>query len=310
MGSYWEPDVLSKVVHLLREKKLYLFAGAGLSYLAGYPLWKDLLWRFANEYTVSPYRRDEIASAMNALVDERNLNILQHLIDLGEHGNNAFVRVLKESFKEEKTSEAHRMLIQLPFAGYVTINYDKCLEKASEQINEAKELLSNRWFCFPKHKRAPERNLDEIYDGNKFLLHMHGCLYYEGRIDTQNIILMKDQYCKFYKCDKIEKIFTEMFYRPFLIFGTSFSDPFFMNKLFEARGSHDRDIKNEREICYVVLPECEKRETDPSNEDVYGVRFNYFDKNDNNAIENMVMELKGAYEQATVRVNPKEQETI
>ena len=307
MTSDWSPEILEDVVRDLREKKLYLFAGAGLSNIAGYPLLKDLLRELANVYKNHPYRKPEIASVADDLVEDRSsnsLDIIQHLIDLGESGSNAFVRVLQKNFEEERTSEVHRMLVKLPFAGYVTINFDRCLEKASGGIDGAEQLAADRWFCFPKHKFAPKKSLDGIYDGTRFLLHMHGCLYYEGRIDSQDIILRREQYSKFYKSTVFNRIFREMFHRPFLILGTSLSDTFFMNRLFEARGSHDCDVRAERKNCYVVLPKCERRNTHVSDEEIYGIRFNYFDKNDKNAIEKMVKELKDVCEQ-TVRVPPE-----
>jgi hypothetical protein len=308
MGSYWRPEILSEVVRHLKEGSLYLFAGAGLSCLAGYPSWKGLLRQFAIAYGGLPGCDPKINSIMEGLVDEGKLNILDHLISLGNPGGDAIVQILQQNFEQEKTSNTHRTLINLPFAGYVTTNYDRSIEAACVGVAGAEEMVNDRWFCFPQHKHAPVRNLDDVYDGQRFILHMHGCLYYGGRLDSENIMLMTPQYCKFYKSGEIGRVYNDLFYRPFLILGASLSDTWFMNKLFEARDISDRDRRNERKLCYVLRPESEKRQIDPSDEEVYGVKFNYFDEKDKDAIDKMVNELKNACEETTVRVTPGEAE--
>jgi len=302
MGSYWQPDVLSEIVWHLKKQDLYLFAGAGLSCLAGYPSWKDLLHLFANAYGELPGCDPKINGVMDSLVADGKLNILDHLMALGHPGEDAIVKILRQKFEQEKTSDTHRTLINMPFAGYVTTNYDRSIEAACVGVAGAEEMVNNRWFCFPQHKHAQVKNLDGIYDKRQFILHMHGCLYHAGRLDSENIMLMTCQYCKFYENSVIRKIYDDLFYRPFLILGASLSDIWFMNKLFEARGIHDRDRRNERKLCCVLRPESEKRQIDPSDEEVYGVKFNYFNQKDKNAIKDMVNELKNACEEKTVRV--------
>jgi len=297
MGTYWEPEILSKVVRLLKAGELYLFAGAGLSCVAGYPSWRELLERFAEAYRALPRGRTEIKNELGALVERRDVVLVSHLRALGHDGEDATVRVLMKAFGEEKTSETHKMLMQLPFAGYITTNYDRCLEIAGARVEEAKALVDRRWFCFPKHRCAGERALDGVYDGDKFLLHMHGCLYVNGRIDSEGIILRKDQYVKFYKGPELVKIYEELFYRPLLVLGTSFSDPYFLNRLYEARGHHSADLRGERKTCYLVVPKKERPATEASDKSVYGVEFNYFDENDALALEKMVGELKNRCEE-------------
>ena len=302
MSSYWQADVLEEVVHLLKDGELYLFAGAGLSCLAGYPSWTGLLSKFADAYRSLPRQKAEIGRELDVLVKRNNIDIVSHPRSLGDPGAEALVKVLQEVFFDHRTSEAHKVLVRLPFAGYVTTNYDRCFEMACRGVSVAAELIEKRWYCFPQHRCAIHKNLNEIYDGKRFLLHMHGCLYCNGRIDSENIILRRDQYQEFYKQDQLKKIYEELFYRSFLILGTSFNDPMFLNRLYEARGHHSPDLRVERKMCYLLLPSNERREHEASDMSVYGVRFNYFDRNDPSALENMLRELEDKYDLNVLRI--------
>lgn len=292
MASYWQPEVLEEVANLLKRRELFLFAGAGLSCLARYPSWTELLAKFADAYKELPARNREIENELHALVKRKNIDIVSHLKSLGDPGEDAIVKVLQEEFNKHRTSEVHKTLVRLPFAGYVTTNYDRCLETACSGISHAADLIGRRWYCFPQHRCTSHKDLNEIYNGERFLLHMHGCLYSNGHIDSKNIILRRDQYLTFYKQDAMKRIYEELFLQPLLILGTSFNDPWFLTRLYEARGNYSPDLRAERKTCYLLLPEDERPEHEASDSSVYGVQFSYFSKSDPNALENMVRELE------------------
>ena len=311
MGSYWEPDVLSDIIPLLREKKLYLFAGAGLSCLAGYPSWEELLKQCSEAYRCLHLRDPEIVKELDSLVQKRDLAIVTHLLLLGQQGEDAFMKVLTNTFGPPgRTSNVHRILVGLPFAGFITINYDRCFEIAAEEAKRASDLTGERWFCYPKHRAATNMQFDNLNTGSRFLLHMHGCFYHNGIIDSQNIILTKQQYSQFYDTPEMNVIYNQLMYKPMLLLGTSFEDRNILQKLYECRGHHDRDIRAQRGKFYLVIPRSEKSDIEHSQSEEYGVKFSYFDRDDPNAIKNMVNELKNACEPTTVRVTPEEAGTI
>jgi hypothetical protein len=311
MRSYWRPEVLSEIVRHLKRGELYLFAGAGLSRLAGYPSWEELLKQFAEAYRILPTHRTEIETELNALIEKRDLAIITHLILLGQQGEDAFMNVLTKTFgPPDRTSNAHRMLIGLPFAGFITINYDRCFEIAAEENKEANELTSERWFCYPKHRAANNIQLDKLNTGRRFLLHMHGCLYHNRIIDSKNIILTKQQYRQFYGTPEMNWIYNQFMSKPMLLLGTSFGDRNILQQLYECRGHHDRDIRSQRGKFYLVIPQSEKSDIEHSQSEEYGVEFNYFDRDDSSAIESMVKELRNACEETTVRLTPEEEEMV
>lgn len=288
MAEYWDQTVLDELVGRLKANELYLFAGAGLSCLAGYPTWTKLLGDFAEKYRSTLTKDPLIEQELDCLIKTKDLSLVTHLLSCGNPGEDAFVEVLRHHFQTENTTETHKRLLGMPFAGYLTINYDNCFEVA---LQSSHSLVNNRWFCFPKHKKTQNNNIKELYNGDQFLLHMHGCFLHKKKIDSENIILTKEQYTKFYKDQSLKKIYDDLFCHSMLLLGTSFTDPYFLQELNKVRGHHNRDNRAERKTCYLVLPKSEKPETEHCTEVEYGLKFCYFDDTDQYALQNMVREL-------------------
>ena len=83
MAKYWDDMILQELVQLLRDDKLYLFAGAGLSQLAGYPSWQELLEQFANAYKSIPTSNQKIVDELPTLVADNDIGIIDQLLSLG-----------------------------------------------------------------------------------------------------------------------------------------------------------------------------------------------------------------------------------
>ncbi len=310
MAKYWDNTTLEELVQLLTEGRLHLFAGAGLSCLAGYPTWTELLKQFADAYKLLPNKDEALERELPYLLESTKsaLAIPQHLCNTGE-GNYEFSKILRKNFEKTITTKSHELLLKLPFAGYITINYDRCFEEAAKKVVVCKELASTRWFCFPPHKEIPSSNLDEMYNRKRFLLHMHGCLYYEDRIDTHNIILTKAKYHEFYDRNEMKMIYNKMLCNnPVLYFGTRFDDPWFMEELYKVRGHDDRDKVLERESAYVILPISEQCNTERNDELEYGIKYMYFDK-ENDGLMRLIEELFDTWNMPAVTdvSDPKEE---
>lgn len=303
MATYWKPDILSENVSHLQEGNLHLFAGAGLSKLAGFPLWEDLLERFANAYCDLPNAKPKIKEAMPFLVNRRRLDVIDHLI---EAGKKEYVGILKDVFNRKGVFDnTHKYLLELPFAGYITINYDRCFEDCCRQYNLKPSLLNSGWFCYPLNQfiRNPHP-ISNLRTQNPYILHMHGCIMAEDRIDLDNIILTNEQYRQFYNNDDMNEIYDNWVYENTLFLGTSLSDPYFKMVFDRKRYSTNVTALANRKDSYVVcpLPEDEDElKCSVSDTELLGIKYIYFTDMEN-GLRNIIKELWEAFEDSKASV--------
>ena len=114
----------------LRDGRMVLFAGAGLSAMAGLPTWGPLLRRLidvtASESMASAAMKGDLEQLLDA---GKWLQIADHCKEqLGER----YVSLLGEELRGDAAPipDAHRLVMRLPFSAWVTTNYDKLLERA------------------------------------------------------------------------------------------------------------------------------------------------------------------------------------
>ncbi len=160
------PDLL---VRQLREGRVVLFVGAGLSAQAGLPTWrallKDVVEATIQETHPTPEARAELG---RMLEDGKLLEIADHCKDrLGPGGYTSF---LAERLADagRPVPEVHRLAMRLPFAAWVTTNYDKLLERAFAETRGGlpKTLTS----------RDTEALGRLLFDSAPFILKAHGDL--------------------------------------------------------------------------------------------------------------------------------------
>jgi hypothetical protein len=302
----WKHDTLVEIVGLLERDELYLFTGAGFSKLAGYPLWDELLIDFANEYGKidGPYRVDaEEHKELLRLARQKRPILITRLSMLGTEGSKRYVKVLQEHFLPEKHKEVHESVLRLPFAGYITMNYDRCLESAWKQAN-GRDPAGDEWLCFPVHEKAKHKNISEIMmrvRNGKFILHMHGCVYHEEWFDAKNIILTPAEYSEHYGngyADGLQHIFDNILNQHLLILGTSLSDPYFLDRFLEGRNPLDVNKVGRRKRAYIVFHEEEKgRERSPRmDKEVLDLEHIYYAGDKEVGLKELILELERAYE--------------
>jgi len=307
MAKYWDDMILQELVQLLRDGKLYLLAGAGLSQLAGYPSWEELLKQFANAYKSIPTANQKLVDELPTLVANNEIGIIEQLLSLGIHGTKEYAKILKNNFfGNYKYDVVHQYLLDLPFAGYITTNYDLCFESASKAQNKKVELTDSNWFCYPKNKYDYAANkIEDLRSKKPYLLHMHGCVERNGRVDVDNIILIPCQYGDFYKNSMMNVISDTCFYENLLILGTSLKDPYFMKEFRYKRSPSSRSNVANREKCFVVRHRKEKSVTPVNDETLHGIVYDYFDDY-KSGLKNMIEELASAYKtaSATIKIKP------
>ena len=156
------------LVHL-REGRLVLFAGAGLSVQAGLPTWRSLIEDVVQR-TVAEAVEGEQASAELAamLAAGKWLQIADHCKE--KLGPGGYARLLSERLRDagRPVPEVHRLAVRLPFAAWITTNYDKLLERAyAEERGGLPKTLTNL-------DTAALGQL--LFDAAPFMLKAHGDL--------------------------------------------------------------------------------------------------------------------------------------
>src|SRR5262245_38552336 len=160
------PELL---VRQLREGRMVLFAGAGLSAQAGLPSWRALL-KDVVDATLAEAMADDAARTEleRMLADGKLLQIADHCKD--KLGPGGYTQLLAERLADAARAapEVHRLAVKLPFAAWVTTNYDKLLERAyALERGGLPKTLTNR------DTEALGRLL---FDGAPFILKAHGDL--------------------------------------------------------------------------------------------------------------------------------------
>ena len=221
-----------EVAELLSRGELYLVAGAGISNLAGIPCWADLLKEFAEAYNRQEGKSSVRAQEIARLANIEELDLFELMLN-DVQGEIALIEVLKKYFDNQRYDEIHRKLLELPFRGIVTFNYDTCFENACRKESMRTELQEKRWFCFPRY-RSREMDVRKMCDGGRFLLHVHGCFRYDcegivGKYELENIILTRAQYMKFYKEETMDEIIEWLVTKHILFLGTSLKDRYFLD---------------------------------------------------------------------------------
>ena len=303
MAKYWQQTILDELVNLLKAGELYLFAGAGVSCLAGLPSWKKLLTQFSEAYKKLSNNDRNVVEELPGLLRNCNTVIVDHLLSLGIEGQKLYSKILVSNFCGDCYSDVHRWLLELPFAGYVTTNYDLCFENTCRKKNLKPNLINCSRFCYPRNQfDCNGRDIGGLRQNKPFLLHMHGCIEHNGRYDMDNIILTNNQYGKFYKTAEMNRIYDDCFYEHVLILGTSLKDPYFVNKFREKRGLGSTTNIVNRKKCYVVRHEDEKSQSPNSDKIALDVVYDYFG-DWNNGLRNMVSELSEDYKGKVSRPN-------
>ena len=155
------PDVALRLARLIRDDKLILFAGAGLSLQcpglnggAGLPSWRQLVEAVAEEFVEEEVDASDFVDTPTLFFD--------YVADLPD-GAAKLKAAIRESIDSSAVtpSESHRIIARLPWAEIWTTNYDDLLEKSGKaaMVNGKTDFE-----LIAKYQR----------DAHPFVLHLHG----------------------------------------------------------------------------------------------------------------------------------------
>ena len=296
MAKYWDDTTLKELIELLAKEELYLFAGAGLSCLAGLPRWSELLEKIADIYIQSPNAKPEVVSELqsNKKYDLRVINLVSRLpqSDIEKYCN-----ILTEAFTDENIfHDCHKLLLELPFAGYITTNYDSCFDNACKALNSPRaNTILDKLVIYPKHSLAANPDLSTIWACKPFLLHMHGRILFKSQFEIENIVLSMAQYSKYYNQENdLDHVFRNCLQKNVLIVGAGLTDTRFMGKFEGMRCSESLNNTANRKRSYVVCHKDELQQDPEMTKEVFDMVYNAFDSFDN-GLSNMITELYEAF---------------
>lgn len=232
MLAEWPRPWLGNLASAIHSKECIAFVGAGLSREVGYPDGSGLYLRLARicvevgQYV--PQVIDEVERL--ARVDGASMAEWVHRQHPGE-----FLNVLQSIFPPrtpgDRHSGLHEVLLEIDFAGYVTTNYDMCLEDAASLRRQEFGIIEPDVYSWP----------DITFDvcenpTGKFIYHIHGCAR-----DISNLVLTPSHYRAAYGGSELPKLIERLFSRYAVLFlGFSFSD-YEIRRILEDLGHAYRD---------------------------------------------------------------------
>lgn len=154
------PDPL---VTALRERKLVLFLGSGLSSMAGYPSWSQLIERLVAEARRRPGARLDGLEVLEARQDYFMLAEFAR----STLGPAEYVDLLRQELGHPvAVTEAHRLIATTDFRGIITTNYDRLLETTiTRERNWAPSTFTHEGL-------SPMA--EALFNSELFLFKMHG----------------------------------------------------------------------------------------------------------------------------------------
>jgi hypothetical protein len=203
-NKHIEIEIPNRLTNAIKNNKLILFVGAGLSKNNGFPDWNNILLSFLKEHNKDIEKSD---AYINALKNEiiTPLQLLEKLKNEKLLILEYFEKILNI---KNLDSDLHKILLKITNK-FVTTNFDKLIEH-NTKINTI--ITHDSTF-----------NLQKIGTIEEFIIKLHGDV---SRID--NCIIFEEQYRKLYNDEQLApfKLKSLLADYNFLFLGFSFNDPY------------------------------------------------------------------------------------
>ena len=153
---------IRQIQRAMRENRLVVFVGAGVSASAGIPNWKQLIEVFKEELDIPDYENDYLKIAQLYKNQRKHKEYKERIEEILDAQNNRFNCI-------------HEELLSLKPCHIVTTNYDVLLESAIAKKNE-------RYYTVSRDEDLPYNR------GERLLIKMH------GDFKADNIVLTENDY--------------------------------------------------------------------------------------------------------------------
>jgi len=171
------------------------FVGAGLSVPLKFPLWEGLLKDLRNQANkLAPLTLDPAVEADALRYADA---IKTHFV--AQKQEDLYYEILGRGFQPKpggNHTATHKLLIGLPFCGFVTPNYETCLESAMQAAAAGscpEPSITVKKDCRDRHRVSAFLRSLTVTGGPRYVAHLHGRFD-----DTRNMILTGKDYDEAY----------------------------------------------------------------------------------------------------------------
>lgn len=223
----------------IKNDKLVVFYGAGVSMLAGCASWEQLAHNIINKFPLEIYSEQDKVILKEIAIDEpkKAISICYHRAKQNKKLlEDVYFNTIKLSVIPKNLNAfaaIHAKIFDLNAISYITTNIDKGIETISKIDLKGKKITDLTTL-------GEELGLiDKIKDGNIFYLH--------GTIDhIEKTIFTVDSYLNFYSKDSavITRFLREIFSRKYsvLFIGYSLSEYEILQNIFLAAGGQSKEV--------------------------------------------------------------------
>lgn len=243
MEAKYLQNNLAQLKKAISQDRLVIFAGAGVSFDSGLPLWSTLIEKIKKNLDFETNENDP-------------LKIAQLLYN--EKGEKEYNEILNSLiFESANTANSiHKILFKLNPQHIVTTNYDYFLE----------EVISQEGLPFSTISK--DENLP--YADHKSLL-----IKYHGDFENKNIVLKETDYLEFSKINVLKETFVKSLFsnKVILFVGYSFSD---INLKILLRDVQYL-LKKHQQKSYLITPKIDIPNSEKSYFNNFGINIINFD---------------------------------
>lgn len=186
----------ASLLRLVSQESPLLFVGAGCSALIGYPTWGKLI-KEIEKLAIN------CGGDISSETVQTNLDFISYAEILKEHIRSSkgncyrYYALIENLFKprsECSIDDFHRNLVQLPFSGIVTTNYDVSLEDAILAVNQGRVRYPS--LVVPPMNPSSIMKFFKSLNSSGVLEHV---LHIHGKYDIgESIVLSRDEYIETY----------------------------------------------------------------------------------------------------------------
>jgi hypothetical protein len=217
--SSWSDENIQAIVSAIKDDKLVVFFGSGISASSGLPDWDGLVEGLLKTIADPAVYAKNLMNGIRWCGKDTPLELFEYLYTADRPSfEDKFTKLFPKDINYYKATEEAKLLAKLKIKRFVTTNYDFCFEKSFNVENKNYNL---------KEFDNKTINIDE------FNMLQTPCIFHiHGRADhpINDLILTNSQYDKAYSNDSPISLFLQHLFSEYLV-------------LFIGFGFKDADIK-------------------------------------------------------------------
>ena len=258
------PEAKHTIKGLLSNRKMSIFAGAGISVPSGLPTWGGFVDKYIeicqqlNEAITDPRLKfDSIIADAHKCKTSDLISVVSALkskvIECKENGINTdwVDSRLNKMFAQANPNDFHKSIVSTDYKYIITTNYDSLLEDAAENLGY-KQLLV-RSYSYTEHKNLSMA----VYSGETAIIHAHGKMEY---VKLDQFVLTNEDYLSIMKHNPgFRLIINSVFLTTSVLFaGYGANDPHFEDIISDLNATLEWDNEGTGlPRCYILLKKDE-----------------------------------------------------